>query len=58
MSWIKEDQLGCNNKKKGRAPVRPSWDWFRSSVREACVRNDSRNVAARAVPRQFFGTVA
>jgi len=28
------------------------------SVREARVRNDSRNLGPRAVPRQFFGTFA
>ena len=42
----------------GVRPARPGWDQFRLLVRESRVRNDGRNVAARTVSRQFFGTVA
>jgi len=52
------DQIDRNQQEEGAGPARPGWDRFRLPVREACVRNDSRNVAARAVPGQSFGTVA
>ena len=58
MHGLEEHRLEQMTKKNGRAAARPGWDWFRFLVREARVCNDSRNVAARAVLRQFLGAVA
>ena len=58
MHGWEEHHLERMTKKNGRAASTPGLGSFRFLVREARVRNDSRNVAARAVFRQFLGAVA